>query len=49
MERDLAERDPSAAEQDYAFEFEEAAVLTLGLCDEENGRVAGGAYHAVWS
>lgn len=47
MERDLAVRDPSAAEQDYALEFEEPAFLTLGLCYEENGRFSGGAYHPV--
>ncbi len=47
MERDLAERDPSAAERDYALEFEEPAFLTLGLCYEENGRFSGGAYHPV--
>jgi ParB family transcriptional regulator, chromosome partitioning protein len=47
MARDLAEKDPSAAEKDYALEFEEAAFLTLGLCYEENGRFSGGAYHPV--
>jgi ParB family chromosome partitioning protein len=34
-------------ESDYAFEFEEAPLLTLGLCYAENGRFAGGAYHAL--
>jgi ParB family chromosome partitioning protein len=34
-------------ERDYAIEFEEAALLTLGLCYQENGRFAGGAYHPV--
>ncbi|HEY8258494.1 MAG TPA: ParB N-terminal domain-containing protein [Gemmatimonadales bacterium] len=34
-------------EQDYAMEFEEPALLTLGLCYQENGRFAGGAYHPV--
>jgi ParB family chromosome partitioning protein len=47
MARDLAEKDPSAAETQYALEFEEPAFLTLGLCYEENGRFAGGAYHPV--
>jgi ParB family transcriptional regulator, chromosome partitioning protein len=47
MARDLAEKDPSSSEQDYALEFEEPAFLTLGLCYEENGRFSGGAYHPV--
>ena len=47
MARDLAQKDPSSAERDYALEFEEPAFLTLGLCYEENGRFSGGAYHPV--
>lgn len=35
------------AERDYATEFEEPALLTLGLCYQENGRFSGGAYHPV--
>jgi ParB family chromosome partitioning protein len=46
MARDLAEKD-SRPEKDYALEFEEPALLTLGLCYEANGRFAGGAYHPV--
>jgi len=34
-------------EREFAVEFEEAALLTLGFCYERNGRFAGGAYHAV--
>jgi ParB family chromosome partitioning protein len=34
-------------ERDYANEFEEPALLTLGLCYQENGRFAGGSYHPV--
>ena len=34
-------------EKDYALEFEEAAFLTLGVCYEQNGRFAGGAYHPL--
>jgi ParB family transcriptional regulator, chromosome partitioning protein len=34
-------------EKDYALEFEEASLLTLGLCYQENGRFAGGAYHPI--
>jgi ParB family transcriptional regulator, chromosome partitioning protein len=46
MARDLAEKD-ARHETDYALEFEEASLLTLGLCYEANGRFAGGAYHPV--
>jgi ParB family transcriptional regulator, chromosome partitioning protein len=46
MARDLAPRD-DRTEQDYALEFEEAAYLTLGVCYEQNGRFAGGAYHPL--
>jgi len=42
----LAELD-DRPERDYAIEFEEAALLTLGFCYEQNGRFAGGAYHPV--
>jgi ParB family chromosome partitioning protein len=35
------------AESDWAFEFEEPAYLTLGLCYETNARFAGGAYMPV--
>jgi len=34
-------------EQDYETEFEEPALLTLGLCYRQNGRFAGGAYNPV--
>ena len=47
MARDLAEKNSSAAEKDYALEFEEPAFLTLGFCYEENGRFSGGVYHPV--
>jgi ParB family chromosome partitioning protein len=46
MARDLAGKD-EAPENRYALEFEEAALLTLGVCYERNGRFAGGAYHPV--
>src|SRR5215211_4753534 len=42
----LAELD-DRPEQEFETEFEEAALLTLGLCYMENGRFAGGAYHPV--
>lgn len=34
-------------EREFAVEFEEAALLTLGLCYKQNGRFAGGAFHSV--
>jgi ParB family chromosome partitioning protein len=34
-------------ESDYAFEFEEAPYLTLGLCYQQRPRISGGAYHAI--
>ncbi len=34
-------------EREYATEFEEPALLTLGLCYQQNGRFSGGAYHPV--
>ena len=42
----LAELD-DRPEREYAIEFEEAALITLGFCYEQNGRFAGGAYHPV--
>jgi ParB family chromosome partitioning protein len=44
MARDLAGRE-QRPEQEYALEFEEAALLTLGVCYEQRGRFSGGAYH----
>ena len=37
----------SRPEKDYELEFEEPALLTIGLCYEQNGRFAGGAYHPI--
>jgi ParB family chromosome partitioning protein len=34
-------------EPEYATEFEEPALLTLGLCYQKRGRFSGGAYHPV--
>jgi ParB family chromosome partitioning protein len=42
----LAELD-DRPERQFETEFEEAALLTLGLCYMQNGRFAGGAYHPV--
>ncbi|UVT17829.1 MAG: ParB N-terminal domain-containing protein [Nitrospira sp.] len=37
----------SATEDSYALEFEEPALITLGLCYKERPRFSGGAYHPV--
>jgi ParB family chromosome partitioning protein len=34
-------------EKDFATEFEEPALLTLGLCYQINGRFSGGAFHSI--
>ena len=46
MYKELA-RVNSATEEAYALEFEEPALITLGLCYEERPRFSGGAYHPV--
>ena len=46
MYRELAKLD-GATEDTYALEFEEPALITLGLCYEERPRFSGGAYHPV--
>jgi ParB family transcriptional regulator, chromosome partitioning protein len=38
---------PELGESDYALEFEEPALATLGFAYEERGRISGGAYHSV--
>jgi ParB family transcriptional regulator, chromosome partitioning protein len=45
--RGLIEEDDSRPEAGFAFYLEDAALVTLGACYEENGRFAGGAYHPV--
>jgi ParB family chromosome partitioning protein len=47
MARALAAAHPGRPESDFALEFEEPALLTLGCCYETNGRFAGGAYNPV--
>jgi ParB family chromosome partitioning protein len=42
----LAELDPRP-ERDFATEFEEPALLTLGLCYQQKGRFSGSIYHPV--
>jgi len=34
-------------EKDFAFEFEQPAFLTLGVCYEERPRLSGGAYQSI--
>jgi len=46
MYRELAELD-HVSEEHYVLEFEEPALITLGLCYEERPRFSGGAYHPV--
>jgi ParB family chromosome partitioning protein len=42
----LTDLDPRP-EREFEVEFEEPALLTLGLCYEQRGRFSGGAYHPV--
>ena len=46
MARSLADLDPRP-EQEFALEFEEPSLITLGLCYEQRGRFSGGAYNPV--
>ena len=46
MYRELAQLD-GTSEDTYALEFEEPALITLGLCYEGRPRFSGGAYHPV--
>jgi ParB family chromosome partitioning protein len=46
MYQELATLD-QATEETYALEFEEAALITLGLCYLERPRFSGGAYHPI--
>ncbi len=46
MARELA-REGEGKESDYAFEFEEAPYLTLGVAYEQRPRLSGGAYHSL--
>lgn len=42
----LAELD-DRPEREFALEFEEPALITLGLCYQQNGRFSGGVYHPI--
>ena len=39
--------DSSKSERDFAFEFEEPAYLTMGLCYQDKPRFSGGAYQPI--
>ena len=45
--RGLLEEDASRPENGFAFYLEEASLVTLGICYEQNGKFAGGAYNPV--
>jgi len=47
MARALADRDEDSKEKTFAFEFEQPAFLTLGICYEERPRLSGGAYQSI--
>jgi ParB family chromosome partitioning protein len=47
MYRALVEEAPRADEHDYAFQFESAHFITLGLLYEQNRRFAGGAFAPI--
>jgi len=47
MYRGLAEARPKTGEEDWAFQFEAAHFITLGLLYEENKRFAGGAFAPI--
>jgi ParB family chromosome partitioning protein len=40
-------RSAQRAERDFAFEFEQPAFLTLGVCYEQRPRISGGAYQSI--
>jgi len=45
--RGLLDEDPKRAENQFAFYLEEASLVTLGVCYEQNGKFAGGAYNPI--
>jgi ParB family chromosome partitioning protein len=48
MARAIAAED-DRSEQDMAFELEQPALVTIGICYEKNARFSGGAYNSVVS
>jgi ParB family chromosome partitioning protein len=47
MYRGLVDEEPESGEEDYAFQFESAHFITLGLLYEQNKRFAGGAFAPI--
>jgi ParB family chromosome partitioning protein len=47
MYRGLVDEEPESGEEGYAFQFESAHFITLGLLYEENKRFAGGAFAPI--
>lgn len=47
MYKGLAKEAPRSSEEDYAFQFESAHFITLGLLYEKNRRFAGGAFAPI--
>ena len=45
--RGLLDEDAGAEESGFAFYLEDAALVTIGACYEQNARFAGGAYYPV--
>jgi ParB family chromosome partitioning protein len=45
--RGLLDEDDSRAESGFAFYLEEASLVTLGICYENNAKFAGGAYNPI--
>ncbi|HTG95835.1 MAG TPA: hypothetical protein VL982_00160 [Burkholderiales bacterium] len=45
--RGLLDEDASRAESGFAFYLEEASLVTLGICYQQNGKFAGGAYNPI--
>jgi ParB family transcriptional regulator, chromosome partitioning protein len=45
--RGLLDEDDSRAEKGFSFYLEEASLVTLGICYEQNGKFAGGAYNPI--
>jgi len=43
--RNLLEESASKPEKDFAYYFEEASLIKMGLCYEQNARFSGGLYH----
>jgi len=45
--RGLLDEDDSRAESGFSFYLEEASLVTLGICYQQNGKFAGGAYNPI--